>query len=138
MVLLRKHHDFNFKCSSRIALGPILGLPSTSLGLFLANFGGPFGSVSSPVCVYRSPCMEKLFFAIVCTPPIYTSIGFYGKNVFGCFHIFFLQNQCFRVPAELFARSALTSCEFASALMPRWCITAELLSAWIVAIMCPG
>mgnify|MGYP002806962424 CR=1 FL=1 len=39
MVLLRKQYDFNLKCSSRIALGPILGLPSTSLGLFLAQAG---------------------------------------------------------------------------------------------------
>jgi hypothetical protein len=36
------------------------------------------------------------------------------------------------IPAELFSRSVLTSCEFI------WNITAELLSAWIVAIMCPG
>ncbi len=55
LVLLRKHYDFPLKCSSRMALGPILGLPWTSLGLFLANFGGPFGSVSSPVCAGRFP-----------------------------------------------------------------------------------
>ena len=57
----KKHKDFPSKLSSRMALGPVLGLPSTSLGLFLANFGGPFGSVSSPVCAGRSPWVQKLF-----------------------------------------------------------------------------
>ena len=61
MVLLKKHMDFYSKLSSRMALGPILGLPSTSLGLFLANFGGPFGSVSSPVCAGRSPWFKNYF-----------------------------------------------------------------------------
>ncbi len=60
--LKQKHKDFHHKYSSRLALGPILGLPSTSLGLFLANFGGPFGSVSSPVCAGRSPCIQNLLF----------------------------------------------------------------------------
>ena len=62
LVLLKKHKDLLSKLSSRMALGPILGLPSTSLGLFLANFGGPFGSVSSPVCAGRSPWVQKLLF----------------------------------------------------------------------------
>ena len=45
-----------------MALGPILDLSSTSLGLFLANFGGPFGSVSSPVCAGRSPWVQIFYF----------------------------------------------------------------------------